>query len=80
LEVSLSLALGPLQNLLELGINTHSHDAGSSVRCFTTLGKPLSKDKVTKGKEAVKEEERENLEEDQRLPVRADFSQCADRL
>jgi hypothetical protein len=52
-----SLALGPLQNLLELGICTHSHDAGSSVRCFATLGKPLSKDKVTKGKDTVKEEE-----------------------
>jgi hypothetical protein len=52
-----SLALGPLQNLLELGICTHSHDAGWSVQCFATLGKPLSKDKVTKGKEVVKEEE-----------------------
>jgi hypothetical protein len=52
-----SLSLGPLQNLLELGICTHSHDAGSSARCFATLGKPLSKDKVTKGKYAFKEEE-----------------------
>jgi hypothetical protein len=52
-----SLALGPLQNLLELGICTHSHDVGSSVLCFATLGKSLSKDKVTKGKEIIKEEE-----------------------
>jgi hypothetical protein len=52
-----SLALGPLQNLVELGIDTHSHNVGSSVRCFTTLRKPLSKDKFTKGKEAVKEGE-----------------------
>jgi hypothetical protein len=52
-----SLALGPLQNLVDLGIDTHSHNAGSSVRCFATLRKPLSKDKVTKGKEAVKEGE-----------------------
>jgi hypothetical protein len=52
-----SLALGPLQNLVELGIDTHSHNAGSSVQCFATLRKPLSKDKVTKGKEAVKEGE-----------------------
>jgi hypothetical protein len=52
-----SLDLGPLQNLLELGIDTHSHNAGSSVRCFPTLRKPLSKDKVKKRKEAVKEGE-----------------------
>jgi hypothetical protein len=31
--------------------------SSSSVRCFATLGKPLSKDRVTKGKEGVKEEE-----------------------
>jgi hypothetical protein len=66
--------------LLELGIDTHSHDAGSSVRCFATLGKPLSKDKVTKGKETIKEEQIENLEEDQRVPDRAGFSRCADWL
>jgi hypothetical protein len=52
-----SLALGPLQNLEKLGIDTHSHNVGSSVRCFATLRKPLSKDKVTKRKEARKEGE-----------------------
>jgi hypothetical protein len=56
-----SLALSPLQNLVELGIHTHSHNAGSSVRCFATLRKPLSKDKVTKGRGVLKEEE--NLRE-----------------
>jgi hypothetical protein len=56
-----SLVLGPLQNLAELGIDTHSHNAGSSVRCFATLRKPLSKDKVTKGREVLKQEE--NLRE-----------------
>jgi hypothetical protein len=66
--------------LLELSIDTCSHDAGSSVRRFETLGKPLSKDNVTKGKEAVKEEEIENLEEDQRVPDRAGFSRCVDWL
>jgi hypothetical protein len=66
--------------LLELGVDTHSHDAGSSVGCFATLGKPLSKDKVTKGKETIKEEEIENLEEDQHVPDRAGFSRCVDRL
>jgi hypothetical protein len=53
-EYFFSLALGPLQNFEELGIDTHSHNAGSSVRCFATPGKPLSKDKVTKRKEACK--------------------------
>jgi hypothetical protein len=52
-----SLALGPLQNLVGIGIDTHSHDAGSSVWCFATLRKPLSKDKVTKGKVVLKEGE-----------------------
>jgi hypothetical protein len=56
-----SLSLGPLQNLVGLGIDTHSHNVGSSVRCFTTQRKPLSKDKVTKGREVLKEEE--NLRE-----------------
>jgi hypothetical protein len=31
--------------------------SSSSVRCFATLGKPLSKGKITKRKEACKEEE-----------------------
>jgi hypothetical protein len=56
-EYLFSLSLGPLQNFVVLGIDTHSHNSGSSVRCFATLGKPLSKGKVTKRKEACKEEE-----------------------
>jgi hypothetical protein len=52
-EYLFSLSLGPLQNFVVLGINTHSHNSGSSVRCFATLGKPLSKGKVTKRKEAL---------------------------
>jgi hypothetical protein len=66
--------------MLELGIDTHSHVVGSNVRCFATLGKLLSKNKVTKGKGAIKEEERKILEEDQRLPDRAGSSRCMDRL
>jgi hypothetical protein len=56
-EYLFSLSLGPLQNFVVIGINTHSHNSGSSVRCFATLGKSLSKGKITKRKEACKEEE-----------------------
>jgi hypothetical protein len=49
-EYLFSLSLGPLQNLVGLGINIHSHNVGSSVRCFATRRKPFSKDKVTKRK------------------------------
>jgi hypothetical protein len=50
------LSLGPLRNLEELGIDTHSHNAGSRVRWFATLGKPLSKERSPKEKRLAKKE------------------------
>jgi hypothetical protein len=47
----------------KLGIDTHTHNAGSSVRCFATLRKPLSKDKVTKRRDVLQGEGK------QRVPV-----------
>jgi hypothetical protein len=44
----------PHQDLLELAIYTHSHFAGSSVRCFATLKKPLSIGQGRKGRGAIK--------------------------
>jgi hypothetical protein len=65
----------------KLGIDTHSHNAGSSVWCFATLRKPLSKDKVTKGREVLKEEKNLRVQSRPALAgVWADFSRCAGRL